>query len=162
MAEIVTNTTAAQIRHAALGFRSQNAAGKTIPQSSALTTIFTVSAGRIMVNLLYGLVTTVVAGTTPSLKLTATPTAGTASDLCTTGTITAAEVGSMLVVPVIKGSALIVETAGSGSQTGPGLGGQIVAPGTIGQTSAAADVTGAIQWFLYYIPLDDAARVVAS
>jgi len=47
MAEIVTNVTAAQIRHAALGFRSQNAAGKTIPQSAALTTIFTVSGGRI-------------------------------------------------------------------------------------------------------------------
>jgi len=82
--------------------------------------------------------------------------------MCTTGVITAAEVGSMLVVPVVKGSALIVETAGSGSQTGPGLGGQVVAPGTIAQTSAAADVTGAIQWFLFYVPLDDAARVVAS
>jgi hypothetical protein len=152
----------AQLRNAELGFRVQNAAGKTIPQSAALTTIFTVAGGRIMVGLLYGLVTTVVAGTTPSLKLTATPTTGTASDMCTTGVITAAEVGSMLVVPVSKGSALIVETAGSGSQTGPGLGGQIVAPGTIGMTSAAADVTGAIQWSLFYVPLDAAATVTAA
>lgn len=161
MPESGSNAVMAQLRHATLGFRAQGAA-KTIPQSAALTTIFTVSGGRVMANLLYGLVTTVVAGTTPSLKLTATPTAGTASDMCTTGVITAAEVGSMLVVPVVKGSALIVETAGSGSQTGPGLGGQIVAPGTIGMTSAAADVTGQIQWALYWIPLDDGARVVAN
>jgi len=150
----------AQLRNAELGFRVQGAA-KTVPVA-ATQTVFTVTGGRIMVALLYGLVTTVIGGTTPAAKYVATPTTGTANDMCTTGTITAAEVGSMFVLPVAKASALIISTASSGSQTGPGLGGQIVAPGTIGFNDAAADATGAVQHTLFYIPLDPATTVVAN
>lgn len=160
MAEIVTNVTAAQIRHATLGFRSQTAA-KTVPQA-ATQTVFTVSGGRIMVALLYSLVTTVLAGGATNAKYTATPTVGTANDMCTNGLVTSAEVGSMFVLPLAKGSALLIATAASGAQSGVGLGGQVVAPGTIGFAIDQAAATGAVQHFLYYIPLDDATRVVAS
>lgn len=149
-----------QLRNAELGFRVQGAA-KTVPLN-ATQTVFTIAGGRIMIGLLYGLVTTVIGGTTPAAKYVATPTAGTANDMCTTGTITAAEVGSMFVLPVAKGSALLIATAASGSQSGPGLGGQIVAPGTIGFNDSAADATGAVQHTLFYIPLDPATTVVAN
>ena len=153
----------AQLRNAELGFRVQGTA-RTIPQSSALTTLFTVAGGRIMVNLLYGVVTTIVGGTTPALKLTATPTAGSANDMCTTLVITTDQVGAMFVCPVAVGSALIgaASTGVSGSVSGPGTGGQVVAPGTIAQTCAAADATGAIQWTLFYVPLDPATTVTGS
>lgn len=162
MPEIVTNATAAQIRHATLGFRSQSLA-KTVPQNAAQT-VFTVSGGRIMVAYLYSVVTTVIAGTTPSAKWTATPTTGTANDMCATGTITSAEVGSHFILPLLKATALIVSTATSGSGNSPGTGvnGMIVAPGTVGFNVSASDATGACNHVLYYIPLDDAARVVAS
>ena len=161
MAELTGSTAAlAQCRHAILGLRVQGAA-KVVPQN-ATQTVFTITGGRIMVQLLYGLVTVVIAGTTPAAKYVATPTVGTANDMDTTGTITGAEVGSMFVLPLAKASALVVSTASSGSQTGVGLGGQIIAPGTVGFNVSAADATGSVQHTLYYVALDDAARVVAN
>jgi hypothetical protein len=149
-----------QLRNAEMGFRVQGAA-KTVPQA-ATSTIFTVSGGRISVGLLYGVVTTVIGGTTPSAKLVATPTVGTANDMCTAVAITASEVGTQMACPLATGSALIVVISKSGSVSGPGLGGQIVAPGTIGVNVSAADATGAIQWTLFYVPLDPASVVVAN
>jgi hypothetical protein len=163
MAEIVTNVTAAQARHALLGYRSQSLA-KTVPQN-ATQTIFTISAGRILITALYGVVTTVIAGTTPAAKYIATPTVGTANDMCTALTITSDEAGMMWQLPVTVGAALIgaASTGKSGSVSGAGgWSGQIVAPGTIGFNVSAADATGAVTHSLYYIPLDDATRVVAS
>jgi hypothetical protein len=157
-----TPTQNSQLRNAELGFRVQGAA-KTMPLA-ATSTIFTVSGGRVQIGLLYGVVTTIIGGTTPALKLVATPTVGTANDMCTTLTITADEVGMMFVLPVAVGSALIGAAAAgkSGSASGPGLGGQIVAPGTIGVNNSAADATGAAQWSLFYVPLDPASVVVAN
>lgn len=151
-----------QIRTAAAGFRIQGAA-KTVPQN-ATSTIFTVTGGRIQVACLLGVVTTVIGGTTPALKLIATPTTGTANDMCTALTITSDEAGMMVVLPAAVGSALIgaASTGKSGSVSGPGYGGQIVAPGTIGMNVSAADATGAIQWTLVYVPLDNAAQVAAN
>jgi hypothetical protein len=163
MAEIVTNVTASQIRHAVLGFKSQ-AVAKALPLN-ATSTVFTISAGRILVTALYGVVTTIVGGTTPAVKYVATPTVGTANDMCTALTITADEAGMMWQLPLLVGSALIGAAAAGKSGSLSGIGGQagqIVAPGTIGFNCSAADATGAVTHTLYYIPIDDAARVVAS
>lgn len=163
MAETVTNATAAQVRHPILGFRSQGST-KTVPQN-ATQTVFTVSGGRIMITALYGLVTTIIGGTTPAAKYIATPTTGSLNDMCTTLTITTDEVGMMWQLPIAVGSALIgaASTGKSGSLSGTGGPcGQIVAPGTIGFNVSAADATGSVLHTLYYVPLDDAARVVAN
>lgn len=151
-----------QLRNAELGFRVQGAI-KTIPNSGAgTTTIFTVSGGRIMVALLYGVVTTAVTGTTPNFQFKATPTVGTANNMSAAGAITAAEAGAHIVCPVAVGTATIVVPGASGSSTGPGLGGQVVAPGTIGILTSAADTAGAAQFTLFYIPLDPATTVAAN
>ena len=165
MPEIVTNITASQARHTILGYRAQTAA-KTVPQN-ATQTVFTVSAGRIMITALYGLVTTIIGGTTPAAKYIATPTTGSANDMCTTLAITSDEVGMMWTLPSAVGSALVgaASTGKSGSVSAAGTGGlcgQIVAPGTIGFNVSAADATGAVIHTLYYIPIDDAARVAAN
>lgn len=152
----------AQLRNAELGFRVAGGI-KTIPNSGAGTTaIFTVSGGRIMVGLLYGVVTTAVTGTTPSFQYKATPTVGTANNMSAAGAITAAEVGAHIVCPIAVGTATICVPGASGSSTGPGLGGQIVAPGTIGILTSAADTAGAAQFTLFYVPLDPASVVVAA
>lgn len=160
---MTTVQNASGIRIGLLG-RKVAGAAKTVPQN-ATQTVFTVSGGRIMLTTLYGLVTTIIAGTTPAVKYIATPTVGTLNDMCTALTITADEVGMMWQLPVAVGSALIGAAAAgkSGSVSGTGGGcGQIVAPGTIGFNCSAADATGAVLHTLCYIPLDDGATVVAN
>lgn len=134
-------------------------AAKTVPQN-ATTTIFTVSGGRVLVTSMTGKVTTVIGGTTPALKLIATPTVGTLNDMCAALTITASEVGTMVSLPGATSSALNGVISKSGSVSIPGR--QVVSAGTIGMNVSAADATGAIQWTLTYVPLDLGAAVVAN
>ncbi|GGU13233.1 hypothetical protein [Streptomyces violascens] len=149
----------AQLRRLLLGTAVAGAA-KTVPQN-ATGTIFTVAGGRVLVTGLVGKVTTVIGGTTPSAKLVATPTVGSANDLCTATAITADEVGTLYSIPGPTGSALGVSGSGSGGVTGQ-TAPVIVAAGTIGVNISAADATGAIQWTLTYVPLDDGATVTAA
>jgi hypothetical protein len=152
------------IRSTVLGAFVQGAA-KTVPQN-ATQTVFTVTGGRILITAMYGLVSTVIAGTTPAAKYIATPTTGTLNDMCTTLAITSDEVGMMWQLPSAVGSALIgaASTGKSGSVSGNtgGLCGQIVAPGTIGFNVSAADATGAVIHTLLYVPLDVGASVAAN
>lgn len=152
------------LRETQFGFASRGSK-ITVPQN-ATTTIFTVTGGRIVVSMLTGIVTTVIGGTTPALKLIATPSVGTANDMCTTLTVTTDEAGCMYMLPSAVGSALIgaVSTGKSGSVSGNtgAACGQVVNTGTIGMNVSAADATGAIQWTLLYVPLDDGAAVTAA
>lgn len=148
-----------QLRTVVLGTLVAGTA-KTVPQN-ATSTIFTVSGGRVAITSLVGKVTTVIGGTTPALKLVATPTTGTANDLCTAGTITSDEVGTLYALPGGTGSALNISGSGSGGVTGQTTP-VIVAAGTIGVNDSAADATGAIQWQLTYVPLDNGASVTAA
>lgn len=161
MSTVVNNS---GVRQVALGRFAQTAA-KTVPQN-ATQTVFTVTVGRIWVALLYGQVSTVIAGTTPAAKYIATPTTGTANDMCTALTITSDEVGMMWQLPSAVGSALIgaASTGKSGSVSGNSGGycGQIVAPGTIGFNVSAADATGAVIHTLLWVPLDAGSTVAAN
>lgn len=161
---MTTVSSAASIRQVILGSRSQ-AATKTLP-ANATSTLFTIANGRIFISALYGVVTTIVGGTTPAVKYVATPTVGTANDMCTALTVTADEVGMMWQLPSAVGSALIGAAAagksGSVSGNSGGLCGQIVAPGTIGINCSAADATGAVTHTLYWVALDNNATVTAS
>lgn len=148
------------LRKLLYGVRVENSAGKTVPQN-ATSTIFTVAGGRVLVTSLTGKVTTVIGGTTPALKIVATPTTGTANDLCTAGTITGDEVGTQYSLPGPTGSALNISGSGSGGVTGQ-TAPVVVVTGTIGANDSAADATGAIQWTLTYVPLDDGATVTAA
>lgn len=150
-----------QARSIVFGASVSNASGKTVPQN-ATSTIFTVAGGRVAVTSLVGKVTTIIGGTTPALKLVATPTVGTANDMCATATITADEVGTQYALPgTAITTALSVSGNGSGAVVGPTTP-VIVAAGTIGANCSAADATGAIQWTLTYVPLDNGATVTAA
>lgn len=149
-----------QLRAMEYGTQVANSSGKTVPQN-ATSTIFTVSGGRVVVTSLVGKVTTVIAGTTPNLKIVATPTTGSANDLCTATAITADEVGTQYSIPGATGSALNVSGSGSGGVTGQ-TAPVIVAAGTLGMNVSASDATGAIQWELTYVPLDNGASVTAA
>lgn len=154
---VLTNLVGARL--GLLGAKVAGAA-KTVPQN-ATQTIFTVSGGRVWVTSLVGVVTTVIAGTTPALKLIATPTTGSAVDMCASLTITGTEVGTLFSLPGLPATALYGTINKSGAAAGA-LQPQVVAIGTIGANVSAADATGAIQWTLTYVPLDDGGVVVAN
>lgn len=132
-------------------------AATTVPQNTTAD-LFTISGGRVLVLGVVGEVTTVVGGTSPTLKLTANPTTGTDVDLCTATAISADEVGTLYAVDGV-GNALEVGSSGAVESTAKPI---VVAAGAINMSTAAADATGAIKWSLLYVPLDDGASVAAA
>lgn len=147
---------------------TRNAA--TLPQT-ATQDIFTVSGGAVLVTSLLGQVTTVIAASDPVLSIGTKPTTGSAktSGIATTEVLTSKEVGTWIGPSdssVVSGTP-DVYTLGK-LMVGSGAGDIIpvskpfvVAAGTITITTTASK-TGALKWYLTYVPLDDGASVAAA
>lgn len=144
-----------QLRALALGVRVEQPA-KTVPQNT-LSPLFTVSGGRVLITGLYGQVTTVIGGTTPSAKIVYNPTTGTDTDMVTAVAITSDPVNTQYSL----GATAFVTSAQVGHVLGQS-GTHVVNTGTIDLHVSAADATGAVKWTLTYIPLDDGASVEAA
>ena len=144
------------VRLTCLGRKIDRATGA-IPQT-ATGAIFNITGGRIVVTSIVGTVTTPIGAVSTLTKLRATPTVGAVNDLSGTVDINAAAAGSLLAPTGLAADALVLSTGG-------GVSGQrnpiIVAPGSIG-VNTAASTTGAIQWTITYVPLDDGAIVTAA
>ena len=128
-----------------------------LPQTAAVAT-FNVNNGEILVHLMYGRVTTVIASTaTKNMKVTLNPTAGTSGDVASNLDIEADEVGTLYIVEG-DGSALIGVNAGTG-WGGVGLPHPfIVNAGTI-DIETSASHTGRIKWHVFYEALVEGANV---
>jgi hypothetical protein len=130
-----------------------------LPQT-ATANLYTVSGGNVLVTSLLGVVSTVIGGTAVTLALGTHPTTGTAetAGIATATAITSAEAGTWV------GPQSSSEAAGAlvnGGHAGNVLylpTAFIVAPGTITWTTSAS-TTGAISWYLTYVPLDAGALV---
>jgi len=129
----------------------------TLPQSTAAA-IFTISGGRVIVNLLIGQVTTVIQTQANNTKLKVVPTVGSTVDLCAVLDITALEVGAKLVLNGTAATALVKANAGAIIATTTAV---ICDPGTI-QLDCAASNTGSIKWSILWHPLDDGALIVTA
>lgn len=124
--------------------------------------IFTVTGGRVLVNLLFGEVTTAIQNQACTLSIGALPTVGTggATSLATAVSIIAAPIGVHF--GANPGGALIV--ADLATEAGISLAGgfpAIVDTGSITITPSATN-TGSVQWDLFYAPVDNGAAVVAA
>ena len=137
-----------------LGFRADKASA-TLPATTTQT-IFTVAGGRILANLLFGEVTTVIQAQACNLKVTSAPTTGTAVDLASNLDVNADEAGCIYRVEG-DGTALVGANAGAGL-SGIGMSPMIIPIGVI-RIETSATNTGATKWTLYYVPLDDGATV---
>src|SRR5712692_8741697 len=84
----------------------------TLPQSTAAA-IFTITGGRVIVNMILGEVTTVIQAQVNNTKHKSVPTVGSTVDLCATVDINALEAGGKLVVPGIAATALTKANAGA-------------------------------------------------
>lgn len=139
-------------------------AAQNLPQS-ATATLYTVAGGAVLVTSLIGVVTTAIASSDPVLSLGTAPTTGTAqtSGIATTTVLTSAEAGTLITVAssagLPTGLVAMATAAKAGSAVFTTLADSfVVSAGTITWTTGASK-TGALKWYLTYIPLDDGASV---
>ena len=137
-----------------LGKRVLKAAA-TLPATTTQT-IFTITGGRVLVNALFGQVTTIVQAQVCNLKVTSAPTTGTAVDLASNLDINGDEAGTLYLVEG-DGTALVGANAGA-ALSGVGATFMIIPVGVI-RIETSATSTGATKWQIHYIPLDDGASV---
>lgn len=139
-------------------------AGKVLPQTTT-EILFRVFGGRVLVRALVGTVTTVLTATDPvgkisSKALTAASVAiGTAVDVASTVTIASLEVGGMVFIEG-DGTAWVKSNAGA-AFIGTNSGLWIAPQGEIYLTTGGSNTTGAMQWDIFYQPLDPGATVVS-
>lgn len=135
---------------------------QTPPNSGASATLFTVTGGAVLVTMLAGKVSTILSGSTGAIALGQTPTGGVAATggIATAGVVGGAAVGTWVsAVPLTTGlpGAVQANTLG-GTAVGIGMP-IIVNAGIITVTTSVATMTGAIDWYLMYVPLNDGASV---
>jgi hypothetical protein len=142
----------------------------TLPQTGTAD-LFTVSGGLVLLTSLIGVVTTVIASSDPELTLGLHPSAGTAetAGLATSEALTSAEVGSLIGLSdtsVVSGDpdVFTVGPLQVGVHAGNGLSliKPMVIPSGFITWTTGANKTGAIKWYLTYVPLDTGASVAAS
>lgn len=137
-------------------------AAANLPQTTT-GTLFTVSGGAVLVTSLIGVVTTVIAASDPVLTLGTAPTVGTAqtAGIATSTVLTSAEAGTLVTVGssagLPTGLVVMATAAKAGATVFPGTE-FVVSAGTITWTTGASK-TGAMKWYLTYVPLDDGASV---
>lgn len=147
-------STRARVADINLGIRVDRA---TANMTNALP-LFTITGGRVLVNLVLGEVTTVIETKTVNLKLQANPTTGTTNDMSANVDMSAKEAGTL--VSIAGTAATATQTGSSGAVRGQDAP-MVVAAGAI-EAVVGATHTGSVKWSLWYIPLDDGAYVTAA
>lgn len=152
-----------QLREIALGIQVLKAA-QTPPNSGSSATLFTVSGGSVLVTSLLGEVSTVLSGTTGQISLGTVPTVGTteAAGIATATVVGGAEAGTWMGVQSSSGLAGALAINAEPAKAGfvVWLSAPFVVPaGTISVSTTVATMTGAITWYLHYVPLDTGAAV---
>ena len=138
------------------GVRTDRATSVTA--QSTTKDLFTVAGGRVVIHQIIGMVTTATPVGANNTKLIAHPAAGTDVDLCATADIASQEVGAFLTITGTPADALVKATAGASPLQSRSM---AIATGTI-RLSCDASKTGAVQWTIFWMPLDDGASVVAA
>jgi hypothetical protein len=135
---------------------------QTPPASTASANLFTVAGGAVLVTSLLGQVSTILSGSTGAIALGTAPTVGTAETggISTAGVIGGAEVGSWVSASkAITGLAGAVQAnlfAGNGIGICPAF---VVNTGYITVTTSVLTMTGAIDWYVSYVPLNSGASI---
>lgn len=133
-------------------------AAATLPATTTQN-LFNVDNGSILVHRLVGRVTTAVQNQACNTKVTCVPDSGTAVDVAANVSIANLEVGAHYFVEG-DGTAGVLSNAGA-AYIGANSGSFIVGPGVIRYETAATN-TGAMQWDIWYTPLDEGAIVTSA
>jgi len=140
----------------------------TLPQTTT-DQIFRVYGGKVLVKALVGTITTVIQGTDPVLKLTVlqldslNAAVGSAYDVASTLDLSSFAVGEFI-YSELDGTAIVRATSTAAmipaTATSPGQYVAVLPPCEVYVTTGASK-TGAIQWDIYWQPLDRAAYLIA-
>jgi len=125
--------------------------------AGALTPIFTVSVGAILLTGFFGIMTTVCGANATHIE--ATPTTGATIPLAANLDINAMIVGEYCTITGVGSDAMTYNASATGlpMMTSKGV---IIPVGTIAYHAAAAD--GAMSWTIFYVPLVTGAYVTAT
>ena len=126
--------------------------------ATAYGALFTVTGGRVLITNLVGEVTVATSATATNLKVTSTPTTGTAVDIAANVAVASKEVGTLLGITGLFSDAVVASNAGA---TVAPRNPVVVPIGTLGVTTSATN-TGSLKWVVTWVPLDDAANLVAA
>lgn len=133
-------------------------AAAALPQT-AQSALFTVAGGNVLVTSMVGEVTTAIQAQSTTVQIVGNPTTGTDVNWTnSTGDINGKEVGSTVALPAAFGGTALVQTAGGNGLSGIAYLARI---GTIDLKTGASS-TGAMKWYLTYVPLDAGATVTAA
>lgn len=138
-------------------------AAQTFPQT-ATADLFTVAGGAVVVTSLVGVVTTALPASDPVLTLGTAPTTGTAeaAGIASSTILTSAEVGTLVTVTssggLPTGLVVMATAAKAGNAVFLAVDAFVVSAGFITWTTGASK-TGAMKWYLTYVPLDTGASV---
>ena len=139
-----------------LGFRVDRAT-EALPQTTD-GALFTITGGRVLLTQIIGEVTTVIQTQADNTKLKFNPTAtGADQDLCAVLDITGDAVGELYTITGIAANAMRSDLLIGQGMTNP----YILSEGDI-EIDCAASNTGAVQWSMWYLPLDSGATVAVS
>ncbi len=132
-----------------------------VSTAAATYQLFSVLGGRVLLQLLYGHVTTAPGAGAAVVTLNSNPTVGADSALSiASGSLALAPIGTLISLTGNVAAAPAV-SAGQGAVAAQGIW-LIVQPGAIEAIVAVGDATGVIDWFCRWEPLDPGARVVAA
>ncbi len=137
-------------------------AAQTPPNSGSSATLFTVAGGAVLVTSLIGRVSTALSGTTGAIALGTKPTGGTeeTAGIATASVVGGSEIGTLFTPLASSGLAGALVVSGKVAGNVPFLAPPFVVNiGTIEVTTSVATMTGAIDWYLSYVPLDTGASV---
>jgi hypothetical protein len=128
------------------------------------TSLFTIAGGKVLITGLLGTVTVAVGATASNAKLVFDPTAaGTDFDLCTATAITSDAVEQQYTIAGTVESVGALLVTGAVGQCNPFFTDPLsLTPGAIHQNLSADPVGGEITWYVWYLPIDVGATVVAA
>lgn len=131
-------------------------------QVSSIVTadLFTIKDGPILLKAIVGHITTVIESAANAIKLQHTETGGSAVDLCAALESNAAAKGKLFSITGTKATAMAL-SSDVGIYVGPLATALVLTPGVI-NLHAAGTTTGAILWYVTYVPLAVDARIVPA
>lgn len=145
-------------------FRVADVAGT--PPMNVWRDIFTVANGLVLMTMLIGERTIAQGGGASNLDIQSDPTAAGASvAICAPTVVTADAVGTLYTFTGVPTDGCYAAVGGvpggmAGGLAAQGFHGWVIPPGTIEwRESLAAAATGAIQWTMFYVPIDPEATV---
>lgn len=128
--------------------------------SIATSNLFTVSGGMVKIVNIVGYITTAIQAQANNVKLIMTPTGGTATDICAVLDLNAAGQYGLLTTTGTFANALAL-TATAGVKAGVQAAPFITSPGVLSMNCSATN-TGAIDWYIEYVPMDEDATITAA